>query len=76
VFDNVNTFLYDVPGGINMENEYTGLKVSTFRDRFSELCDSDPLNASAIADNYMYPGKLSAHGKADTAPLKNQQLSL
>ena len=33
-----------------MDNEYTGLKVSTFKDRFSELCESDPLNASAIAD--------------------------
>lgn len=30
-------------------NEYTGKKVSTFRERFSELCDSNPKNDSAIA---------------------------
>jgi len=33
-----------------METNYTGLKVATFRERFSELCDSDPHNASAIAE--------------------------
>lgn len=30
-------------------NEYTGKKVSTFRERFTELCDSNPKNDSAIA---------------------------
>ena len=50
MFDIVNSFLYDVPGGNDMETKYTGLKVKTFRERFSELCDSDPHNASAIAE--------------------------
>ena len=31
-------------------SEYTGKKVSTFRERFSELCDSNPMNDTAIAD--------------------------
>lgn len=30
-------------------NEYTSKKVSTFRERFSELCDSNPKNDSGIA---------------------------
>lgn len=30
-------------------NSYTGRKVSTFKDRFSELCDSHPMNDSGIA---------------------------
>jgi len=33
-----------------METNYTGLKVMTFRERFSELCESEPQNASAIAE--------------------------
>ena len=29
---------------------YSGLKVTTFRERFIELCDSDPKNDSGIAN--------------------------
>lgn len=31
-------------------SEYTGKKVSTFQERFTELCDSSPMNDAAIAD--------------------------
>ena len=31
-------------------NEYTNKKISTFKDRFSELCDKSPMNDTAIAD--------------------------
>lgn len=29
---------------------YSGSKIATFRERFSELCDSSPMNDSAIAN--------------------------
>ena len=31
-------------------SEYTNKKISTFKDRFSELCDKSPMNDTAIAD--------------------------
>lgn len=31
-------------------SEYTKKKISTFKDRFSELCDKSPMNDTAIAD--------------------------
>ena len=34
-----------------MENIYTGLKVATFKERFNELCENNPQNASRIADD-------------------------
>jgi len=34
-----------------MENTYTGLKVATFKERFNELCENNPQNASGIADD-------------------------
>ena len=34
-----------------MENTYTGLKVATFKERFNELCENNPQNASRIADD-------------------------
>lgn len=33
-----------------METKYTRQKIMTFKERFSELCDSAPHNASAIAE--------------------------
>jgi len=33
-----------------MEKEYTNRKVATFQQRFSEICDSNPNNASFIAE--------------------------
>ena len=32
-----------------MMSEHTGKKISTFKDRFTELCESNPKNDSAIA---------------------------
>jgi transcriptional regulator with XRE-family HTH domain len=34
-----------------MESTFTGLKVATFKERFNELCENNPRNASRIADN-------------------------
>lgn len=34
-----------------MGNIYTGLKVATFKERFNELCENNPQNASGIADD-------------------------
>lgn len=34
-----------------MESTFTGLKVATFKERFNELCENNPQNASGIADD-------------------------
>ena len=41
-------------------SEYTGKKISTFRERFTELCDSDPRNDSSIA-NALHVSRQTVH---------------
>ena len=41
-------------------SEYTGKKISSFQERFTELCDSNPMNDASIA-NALHVSKGTVH---------------
>lgn len=58
-------------------SEYTKQKISTFKERFSELCDSSPMNDTSIADALNVSRQTVCSWKAGTrSPKKPTILSI
>ena len=58
-------------------SEYTKKKISTFKDRFSELCDKSPMNDTAIADALNVSRQTVCSWKAGTrSPKKPTVISI
>ena len=58
-------------------SEYTKKKITTFRERFSELCDKSPMNDTAIADALNVSRQTVCSWKAGTrSPKKPTVISI